>query len=153
MSVARIVMAIALGAALGAGAYAAGFDAIFAAGWGIAGSAVIAALGVRVPDTAQPWPPEVTAPVVRSSEVSRLAWSIRKDTGEVRFVLLRRFLAVVRRRLARLGIDVDADADAHRRDALLGDGVWNALTGPTPRRIDVDRALDALDAVDPPKEG
>lgn len=152
MNAGRVLLALCAGALVAGGAYVFGVEASFALAWGILAVVAMVLLGLPVTDDAEPWPPVSQRPARRGSEVARLAWSIRRDTGEVRPVVMRRVLAMIRRRSARLGVDLDGPGADERADALLGVGTWTRLIGPAPTMTDVERALDALDAADPPRK-
>ncbi len=151
MNAGRVLLALCAGVLVAGAAYAFGVEPLFAIAWGIVVVAMVL-LGLPVTDVAEPWPPVSQRPTRRGSEVARLAWSIRRDTGEVRPVVMRRVLAMIRRRSARLGVDLDGPGAGERADALLGVGTWARLVGYAPTMTDVERALDALDAVDPPRK-
>lgn len=91
-------------------------------------------------------------PIARSTEISRLAWAINPSTGVAGERITRRVREVLRHRLERWGIDPDAPGDAPRRDAVLGVGLWERLTGSATSITDLTRALDAVDRLAPTKE-
>lgn len=96
-------------------------------------------------DETSAWPPPERERTVRSSEVSRLAWSINTRTGIAGHVVVRRAQNVLRRRLAQFGLDVDDPSQHATIDALLGAGVRDSLHRREVQAGDIEAALDAMD--------
>lgn len=96
------------------------------------------------------WPPPRPERRPRGSEVSRLAWSINSRTGAAGFVMSRRVERVLRRRLARLGVDLDDPAQSPAVDALVGEGVREVFTRPAVQRTDLERVMSAIDRLPSP---
>ncbi|MFB7252269.1 hypothetical protein [Microbacterium sp. NPDC056234] len=82
---------------------------------------------------------------IRGTEISRLAWAFNPRTGVAGEIVSRRVRALLRRRIARQGIDVDDPSQAGRLDEILGTGLWQRINGRQVQNIDIRRALDAAD--------
>ncbi|MFD4960990.1 hypothetical protein [Microbacterium sp. NPDC058389] len=126
-----------------------GVPAAFAAAWLL----LIVAVGLLsraglVDD--ESWPPPRPERRPRGSEVSRLAWNINSRTGAAGFVVARRVERVLRRRLARLGMDLDDPDQGPAVDALLGDGVREVFARPVVQRADLERVMTAIDRLPSP---
>lgn len=76
-----------------------------------------------------------------------MAWAINTRTGVAGHVVVRRVQAVLRRRLALRGLDLDDPAQHARIDALLGEGVRDALHRREVQRTDIEMVLDAIDRI------
>ncbi|MFJ4225788.1 hypothetical protein [Microbacterium sp. NPDC089695] len=145
----RRVLLVALGAALVIlvplllAAVGAPYE--FALSWALIGVALVLVTRPTLIDESGAWPPAAPSSGMQGSDVSRLAWAINSRTGVVGHALLRRIDRVVRRRLARHGLDPDVPADRSRIDELLGAGVPDPLRAGEVSRADVERILDALD--------
>jgi hypothetical protein len=98
------------------------------------------------------WPPPEREREVRSSQVSRLAWSINIRTGVAGHVVVRRVQNVLRRRLAHLGLDVDDPLQHATIDAMLGAGLRESLHRREVQRADIERVLDAMDRLSHERE-
>jgi hypothetical protein len=96
------------------------------------------------------WPPPRPEHRPRGSEVSRLAWNINSRTGAAGFVMARRVERVLRRRLARLGVDLDDPAQSRAVDALIGEGVREVFARPAVQRTDLERVMTAIDRLPSP---
>ncbi len=103
-------------------------------------------------DESGAWPPPEREREVRSSQVSRLAWSINVRTGVAGHVVVRRVQNVLRRRLAHLGLDVDDPMQHAAIDALLGAGLRESLHRREVHRADIERVLDAMDRLSHERE-
>jgi len=152
MIVRRVLLGV-LGVAAGAGIVFVldhlGVPAEFAAAWLL----LIVAVGLLgraglVDDGS--WPPARPERRARGSEVSRLAWNINSRTGVAGFVVARRVERVLRRRLARLGVDLDDPAQSSAVDALLGEGVRETFARPEVTRTDLERVMTAIDRLPSP---
>ncbi|MFE6733267.1 hypothetical protein [Microbacterium sp. NPDC057650] len=93
------------------------------------------------------WPPEQQTVLQRGSDVSRLAWSVNPRTGIAGHVIVARVQQVLRRRLARHGLDLDDPADFERIDALVGRDVREVFGRREVRRRDLELVLDAVDRI------
>ncbi|MFD5215167.1 hypothetical protein [Microbacterium sp. NPDC058345] len=146
----RIPLAAGAGVLAAVGFSGLGVQATFAWAWGGLIAAVIAVLGVALPDD-----PRADAPGrdigdgFRGSEVSRLAWAINPRTGEVGAAVTRRVRATLRRRLALADLDPEAPADAEEVERRLGAGLWARLNGPRTSIQDIGDALAAAERLAP----
>lgn len=121
----------------------------FALSWVLIATVLVMVTRQAFVDGSASWPPPPPSKPVRGSEVARLAWSINSRTGIAGNAVVRRIDRVLRRRLARWGLDLD-DHDHHDRiDLLLGADVRTLLLRREVRRTDIDRVLDALDRLPP----
>ncbi|QMU98425.1 hypothetical protein FVO59_15485 [Microbacterium esteraromaticum] len=142
----RAVLPTVVGAIAVAALHALGVQSPFAWAWGILAAGVALLLGIRMPED-----PRLDAPGRPAdqryvgSEVSRLAWAIDARNDTVNEAVTRRVRATLRRRLSRLGIDVDDVSQAADVDRLLGAGLWRRLTG---RRTTIRDIRDGLDAAE-----
>src|SRR5699024_7225720 len=103
-----------------------GLEALFALSAGVLVGVIVILTSIR---EAEP-PPEMrdeTTSRWHGSAVSRLAWGFNPRTDVAGEIVARRVRALLRRRLARVGIDVDDPAHASRVDAAIGDGTWDRL--------------------------
>lgn len=121
-----------------------GVEPLFALAYGLLAGAVglltvLRGAGVGVP----PSPHHRGDPVTRGSEISRLAWGFNPRTQLAGEIVARRARAVLRRRLARAGID--PDTQPQRVDEILGSGVWERLSSRKASAADIDRAFAATD--------
>lgn len=118
----------------------------FAWGWGLLVAALALILRIRIPDDPRADAPG--RPAEQSyvgSDVSRLAWSIDSRTGTVTETVTRRVRATLTRRLARIGVDVEAEDQRQQVDQHLGDGLWDRLNG---RPVTVADIRDGLAAAE-----
>ena len=76
-----------------------------------------------------------------------MAWAINARTGVAGHVEVRRVQSVLRRRLALHGLDLDDPTQHARIDALLGEGVRDALHRREVQRTDIEIVLDAIDRI------
>jgi hypothetical protein len=121
-----------------------GVEPLFALGYGLlAGATVLLTLLRGAGSGVPPSPHHRVEPVARGSEISRLAWGFNPRTQLAGEIVARRARAVLRRRLARAGIDADAQPD--RVDEILGPGVWERLSTRKASAADIDRAFAATD--------
>lgn len=98
-------------------------------------------------DEGAEWPPQKPSRTTRGSEVSRMAWAINTRTGVAGHLVVRRVQSVLRRRLAHRGLDLDDPEQHDRIDAMLGEGVREALHRREVRRTDIELVLDAIDRI------
>lgn len=124
-----------------------GFPALFVVAWMIVVLAVVLAFRQDFIEIGALWPPEKPSRPSRSSEVSRMAWAINTRTGVVGHLVVRRVQSLLRRRLAHRGLDLDDPAQHARIDALLGEGVRDALHRREIQRTDIELVLDAIDRI------
>ncbi|MFF1541883.1 hypothetical protein ACFVWL_17560 [Microbacterium sp. NPDC058269] len=124
-----------------------GFPAPFVLAWVIILVAVVLACRQEFIEIGPVWPPEKPSRGSRGSEVSRMAWAINTRTGVAGHVVVRRVQSVLRRRLALHGLDLDDPAQHARIDALLGEGVRDALHRREVQRTDIEIVLDAIDRI------
>ncbi|MFK3678834.1 hypothetical protein ACI2IP_13965 [Microbacterium sp. NPDC090218] len=124
-----------------------GFPALFVVAWMIVLLAIVLAFRQDFIEIGALWPPEKMRRDSRSSEVSRMAWAINTRTGVVGHVVVRRVQSLLRRRLAHQGLDLDDPAQHARIDALLGEGVRDALHRREIQRTDIELVLDAIDRI------
>lgn len=118
----------------------------FAWGWALLVAALVLLLSLNLPDDPRVDAPRTPAqPDYVGSDVSRLAWAINLHTDTVNEAVTRRLRATLRRRLLRLGIDVDDPARMPEVDRLLGRGLWNRLSGGRTRVADIRQGLDVAD--------
>lgn len=151
MSPRRIVVAIVLAAAALGAFVLVGVELPFAVAWAMVVAALVLLSGLAVPDApASDAPLHDTDARRRSSEISRMAWSFNPRTGAAGQMVTRRVRAVLRRRLARHGLDADDPVQQTRVDAVIGAGVWSALNSGRTGRVDLERALDAIDRLEQP---
>lgn len=134
-----------------------GLEPFFALSGGVLAGAVILLAALRGAEAViEDGPREQNAPAARGSEISRLAWAFNPRTGVAGEIVSRRVRALLRRRLARRGIDVDDPTQLGRIDGLLGVGLWQRLNGRQVQNTDIRSALDAADrltaASDPPHQ-
>ena len=121
-----------------------GVEPIFALGYGILAGVCVLLTALRRAGAQLPEPPSHRAePAMRGSEISRLAWGFNPRTQLAGEIVARRARAVLRRRLALIG--VDPDAQPHRVDEILGAGVWERLSTRKASATDIDRALSATE--------
>ncbi|MFE6994446.1 hypothetical protein ACFVAE_00645 [Microbacterium sp. NPDC057659] len=119
----------------------------FTLAWLLIVGVVVLAFQQPFVDDGGMWPPEQRTVLQRGSDVSRLAWSVNPRTGIVGHVLVARVQQVLRRRLARHGLDLDDQADFERIDALVGRDVREVFGRREVRRRDIELVLDAVDRI------
>lgn len=124
----------------------------FALSWLIILLTIAVATRQEFVDETTAWPPPERERTVRSSEVSRLAWSINTRTGVAGHVVVRRVQNVLRRRFAHLGLDVDDPLQHAAVDALLGAGLRESLHRREVQGTDIARVLDAMDRLSHERE-
>lgn len=144
-----VVLGVAVGAALVALLGSIGVPVEFAAAWLLLIVAVGLLSRAGVLDDGS-WPPARPERRSRGSEVSRLGWNINPRTGVAGFVIVRRVERVLRRRLARLGVDLDDPTQNPDIDALLGEGVRETFARPEVKRADLERVVIAIDRLPSP---
>ncbi|WP_200903881.1 hypothetical protein [Microbacterium sp. GCS4] len=123
----------------------------FALSWALLAVALMLLTRPTLVDESGAWPPPAPSSSAQGSDVSRLAWSINSRTGIAGHAVIRRVDRVLRRRLARHGLDPEDPADRLRIDELLGTGVLDLIRAREVRGADVERVLDALDRL--PEQG
>jgi hypothetical protein len=121
-----------------------GFPVPFVLAWMVVVVTVVLACRQEFIEIGPVWPPEKPSRGSRGSEVSRMAWAINTRTGVAGHVVVRRVQSVLRRRLALHGLDLDDPAQHARIDALLGEGVRDALHRREVQRTDIEIVLDAI---------
>ncbi|MFJ2534067.1 hypothetical protein [Microbacterium maritypicum] len=124
-----------------------GFPVPFVLAWMILVVAVAVACRQEFIEVGPAWPPEKPGRDSRGSEVSRMAWAINTRTGVAGHVVVRRVQGVLRRRLALRGLDLDDPTQHARIDALLGEGVRDALHRREVQRTDIEIVLDAIERI------
>lgn len=130
--------------------YGLGFTWPFVIGWGL----LVVVLGL-VAQLVVPLEPSADAPHItvepdrRPTEISRMAWALNTHTGLAGQQVSRRVREILRHRLERRGMNPDDPDHHHAVAALIGPDLWARLTGPQTTIIDVERALDAIDALSP----
>ena len=117
-----------------------GVEPLFALGYAVLAGVVVLLTSLRgASDGVLPSPHHRGEPVARGSEISRLAWGFNPRTQLAGEIVARRARSVLRRRLARRGIDPDAQPRA--ADEVLGTGVWERLSTRKASAADIARAL------------
>ena len=130
-----------------------GVEVSFAVAWGILGGILVASWQPILPDD-----PRADAPVVevgparRGTQIARMAWSINSRTGMAGALITGRARRLLAHRLKRVGVDVEDPEQRAQVDALVGNGVWDSLTGRDTTRTDIERALEAASRLSPTKE-
>jgi len=123
-----------------------GLELAFAVSWAMLLAAIVVARQsgavLEDPGWSAAHSPFVTQ---RGSEVSRLAWSFVARTGAAGPTIVRRVRNLTRRRLDHRGIDIDDSTHHARADAMLGNNVRASLFQNHVTRIDIERALDAIE--------
>ncbi|MGF6824482.1 hypothetical protein M2317_003411 [Microbacterium sp. ZKA21] len=123
-----------------------GLEPLFALSGGVLAGAVVLLAVLRGAEAViEDGPRHEQSPATRGSEISRLAWAFNPRTGVAGEIVSRRVRALLRRRLARRGLDVDDPAQAARIDGLLGVGLWQRLSSRQVQNADIRSALDAAD--------
>lgn len=150
MNARRSILAAVLGTAAAVVLALLGVELPFAIAWAMLVAVLLLLSGMRVPEVpASDAPEHPSGPRRRGSEISRMAWSFNPRTGAVGEMVTRRVRGVLRRRLARLGLDPDDHSQRSRVDALIRRDVWAGLTSGKTQRADIERALDAIDRLSP----
>lgn len=127
-----------------------GFTWPFVIGW----SLLVGALAL-LSQLAVPPEPSVDAPHIavepdrRPTEISRMAWALNTHTGLAGTQITRRVREALRQRLQRRGADPADPAKRSLVSALIGPDLWARLEGPGTTIVDIERALDAIDALNP----
>ena len=146
MTLRRGIVAVVVLIAATVGLMLFGLEPVFALSGGVLAGAVVLLAALRGSEAVvEDGPREEPAPATRGSEISRLAWAFNPRTGVAGEIVSRRVRALLRRRLARRGIDPDDPAQQSRIDAILGVGLWQRLNGRQVQNIDIRNALDAAD--------
>lgn len=154
MSARRTLLAIGAAVVAALALLGFGFTWPFVIGW----SLLICAVGL-LGQLVMPLEPGFDAPRIdterhrRPTEISRMAWALNTHTGIAGQQITRRVSAILRHRLVRQGIDPDNPEDRARLTAVIGPGLWEQLTGPAPTIIDIERALDVVDRLNPSSPG
>ena len=119
-------------------------EPLFALGYGLLAGVIALLMILRLAGSAvPPSPHHRREPVARGSEISRLAWVFNPRTQLAGEIVARRARAVLRRRLARIGIDPDTDPE--RASEILGAGIWDRLSTRKASAADIYRAFAATD--------
>lgn len=148
MSGGRTVMAVAAAVIAALVLLGFGFTWAFVIGWGL----LVGALALLA-QLAVPLEPSVDAariavePDRRPTEISRMAWALNTHTGLAGMQITRRVREVLRQRLRRRGADPADPMHRQKVIALIGPDLWDRLEGPGTTIGDVERALDAIDAL------
>ncbi|WP_157534414.1 hypothetical protein [Microbacterium sp. Leaf320] len=127
-----------------------GFTWPFVIGW----SLVVVALALLA-QLVVPLEPGVDAPHIpvepdrRPTEISRMAWALNTHTGLAGTQITRRVRETLRKRLQRRGADPSDPAKRSEIVALIGPDLWARLEGPGTTIVDIERALDVIDALNP----
>jgi hypothetical protein len=124
-----------------------GFPVPFVLAWMLTVLTIVLAARQIFFDDDASWPPEEPRRASSGSEVSRMAWAINSRTGVAGHLVVRRVQNALRRRLAHRGLDLDDPAQHPRIDALLGEGVRDALHRSEVQRTDIERVLDAIERI------
>ncbi|WP_145985651.1 hypothetical protein [Microbacterium phyllosphaerae] len=146
----RTVTAAAAGVIAALGLTGFGFTWPFVIGW----SLVVVALALLA-QLAVPLEPGVDAPHIpvepdrRPTEISRMAWALNTHTGLAGTQITRRVREALRQRLQRRGADPADPAKRSLVSALIGPDLWARLEGPGTTIVDIERALDVIDALSP----
>lgn len=125
----------------------------FSASWAVVAGVIVISAQLAIPED-----PRVDAPDIplrreqRGTDVSRMAWSLNPRTGEAGELATRRVRGVLRRRLRVRGLEVDEASHRAPIDALIGDGLWDRLSGPGTKIQDIERALTVIDSLAEHKE-
>ncbi|PKI93192.1 hypothetical protein CW368_02635 [Actinomycetales bacterium SN12] len=126
-----------------------GVQSVFAWGWAIAAATVTLLIGIRMPDDPRfDAPGRAPDPRYVGSEVSRLAWAINPRTDTVNEAVTRRVRATLARRLGRLGVDAEDDAQTAAIDRHLGPGLWQRLNGRRTTVGDIRAGLEAAERLE-----
>ena len=127
-----------------------GFTWPFVIGW----SLLVGALSLLA-QLAVPLEPSADAPHIpvepdrRPTEISRLAWALNTHTGLAGPQITRRVREALRHRLRRRGADPADPATRSQVIDLIGPDLWDRLHGPGTTIVDIERALEAIDALSP----
>lgn len=148
----RIVVPAGLGLITALVLSALGVQTEFAWGWGVLVAAATPVFALQMPDDARADAPgRALDKSYTGSDVSRLAWAINVHGDAVSEAVTRRVRAILRRRLARHGIDIDIDDETQAQvvEEHLGPGVWERLNGRATRIQDIRDALAAAERLAP----
>jgi hypothetical protein len=154
MSVRRTLLAVGAAGVAALALLGFGFTWPFVIGW----SLLICAVGL-LGQLMMPLEPGFDAPRIeaepdrRPTEISRMAWALNTHTGFAGQQITRRVSEILRHRLLRQGVDPDDPTDRAHRTALIGPDLWDRLTGSGTTIIDIERALDAVDRLNPASPG
>lgn len=154
MSARRTLLAMSVAVVAALALLGFGFTWPFVIGW----SLLICSVGL-LGQLVMPLEPGFDAPRIdtephrRPTEISRMAWALNTHTGMAGQQITRRVSAILRHRLLRQGIDPDAPEDRARLTAVIGPDLWDRLTGRAPTIVDIERALDAVDRLNPASPG
>lgn len=154
MSARRTLLAVGVAIVTALALLGFGFTWPFVIGW----SLLICSVGL-LGQLVMPFEPGFDAPRIdtephrRPTEISRMAWALNTHTGIAGQQITRRVSAILRHRLLRQGIDPDDPDDKARLTAVLGPDLWDRLTGRAPTIVDIERALDAVDRLNPVSPG
>lgn len=154
MTARRTLLAIGAAVVVALALFAFGFTWPFVIGW----SLLVCAVGL-LGQLAMPLEPGFDAPRIdarpdrRPTEISRMAWALNTRTGVAGQQITRRVTGILRHRLLRQGVDPDEPRDRARLFALIGPELWDRLNGPAPTMVDIERALDVVDRLNPASPG
>jgi len=123
-----------------------GVQTEFAWGWALLAAGIALIVSIRSPDDPRIDAPGRTAEMSYvGSDVSRLGWAIDSRSGTVNEAVTRRVRATLKRRLARLGVDIEDESHRGLVETHLGEGLWTRLNA---RRVTVTEIRDALIAAE-----
>ncbi|MFT4135268.1 hypothetical protein [Microbacterium sp.] len=157
---ALLPMAAVLGLLLTALLSVVGVSPPFAIAWGILLAVVVIGIGIGVRRSPSDRPPPMPPRRMRGSEVDRLAWSFTTSTDTAGPAVTLRVRELLRRRMARHGVDLGdaqtrADAQAllgpegmATAQALVGGHALELAFARAATREHLDRALDVIDRLD-----
>lgn len=145
-------IAVAMGVALIL-LFGLGVETTFAIGWAVLAGIVTLCSQLVLPDDPRSDAPHIdSGPERRGTAIARMAWSLNPSTGMAGALITRRVSDILKRCLARHGLDPDDPDHRGRVHHLIDISVWDRLTGPGTKRQDIERALDAIDELSPTKE-
>lgn len=125
----------------------------FSISWAVLAGAIVISTQLAIPEDARVDAPDI--PIrkeQRGTDVSRMAWSLNPRTGEAGELATRRVRGVLRRRLRRRGLEVDELSHRAQVDVLIGDGLWDRLSGPGTKIQDIEEALTIIESLATNKE-
>ncbi|MGP6171754.1 hypothetical protein ACTU6V_11155 [Microbacterium sp. A204] len=128
-------------------------EPVFAFSWAAIAGVIVVSTQLVIPEDARVDAPDI--PIrreQRGTDVSRMAWSLNPRTGEAGELATRRVRGVLGRRLLRSGLSIDEPMHRAQINALIGDGLWDRLSGPGTKIQDVERALTVIDSLAANKE-
>lgn len=127
-----------------------GFTWPFVIGWSLLAGALALLSQLAVPlDPSVDAPHVAVEPDRRPTEISRMAWALNAHTGLAGMQITRRVREALRHRLQRRGADPADPVNRSLVSALIGPDLWARLEGPETTIVDIERALDVIDALGP----